>query len=216
MNNYFMKYSKENMIKAVLESKSITEVAISFGLKPSGGNRSNLNKKIKECQIDVSHFTKEKYTKELLESVVIDSVSILEVIQKLGKKPGGGTHGFIKRKIKNFEIDTSHFQGQKANSGLRHKGYKGRSYQEVLIKREKGSRETAYILRRALIESGREHRCEGVGCTITDNWCGKPIQLHVHHKNGNWLDNEKENLEFCCPNCHSQTNNYCSKNNRKE
>ena len=66
MNNYFMKYSKENMIKAVLESKSITEVAISFGLKPSGGNRSNLNKKIKECQIDVSHFTKEKYTKELL------------------------------------------------------------------------------------------------------------------------------------------------------
>ena len=41
------------------------------------------------------------------------------------------------------------------------------------------------------------------------SWLGKPIMLHVNHKNGDWLDDRPENVEFMRPNCHSQTSNYC-------
>lgn len=35
-----------------------------------------------------------------------------------------------------------------------------------------------------------------------------------HHKNGDWRDNRAYNLRFLCPNCHSQTPNFGTKNRR--
>ena len=72
-----------------------------------------------------------------------------------------------------------------------------------------GNRQHAHRLRRALLQMGRAYRCKAAGCVIVDEWLGRPIILHVNHKNGNWLDDRPENLEFLCPNCHSQTANYC-------
>lgn len=39
--------------------------------------------------------------------------------------------------------------------------------------------------------------------------------MQVHHINGNHRDNRIENLQILCPNCHSQTENYGSKNIKK-
>lgn len=36
----------------------------------------------------------------------------------------------------------------------------------------------------------------------------EPLVLQIHHKNGIFHGNTKENLNFLCPNCHSQTENY--------
>lgn len=33
---------------------------------------------------------------------------------------------------------------------------------------------------------------------------GRSLTLDVDHKNNNWLDDRLENLQFLCPNCHSQ------------
>lgn len=46
-------------------------------------------------------------------------------------------------------------------------------------------------------------------------WLGAPIPLQVHHINGNTTDNRLENLQYLCPNCHSQTDNFCGKNTNK-
>jgi Zn finger protein HypA/HybF involved in hydrogenase expression len=43
-------------------------------------------------------------------------------------------------------------------------------------------------------------------------WNGKPIVLELEHKDGNHSNNERENLEAICPNCHSQTNTWRGRN----
>ena len=41
---------------------------------------------------------------------------------------------------------------------------------------------------------------------------GQPIPLELHHKNGDKEDNQLENLELRCPNCHYFTETYKTKN----
>ena len=41
---------------------------------------------------------------------------------------------------------------------------------------------------------------------------GKPIPLQVHHIDGNHINNELNNLQLLCPNCHAQTDNWCRNN----
>lgn len=55
----------------------------------------------------------------------------------------------------------------------------------------------------------RGHRCESCGLT---EWQGKPIKLEMHHVDGDADNNSRENLQLLCPNCHSQTPTFRSKN----
>lgn len=45
-------------------------------------------------------------------------------------------------------------------------------------------------------------------------WKCKKLALQIDHTNGNNSDNRKENLRILCPNCHSQTNTFCGRNNK--
>jgi 5-methylcytosine-specific restriction endonuclease McrA len=48
-------------------------------------------------------------------------------------------------------------------------------------------------------------------CNIT-TWMDKKIVLELEHIDGNSNNNKEENLSLLCPNCHSQTPTYKSKN----
>jgi hypothetical protein len=48
-------------------------------------------------------------------------------------------------------------------------------------------------------------------CGIS-NWFTKPISLELEHKDGNNLNNDRENLEGLCPNCHSITDTWRGRN----
>jgi len=53
----------------------------------------------------------QKYTKEWLEELCANSYSLAEVLRKAGRKQAGGNQETLKKKIAEFNIDTSHFTG---------------------------------------------------------------------------------------------------------
>lgn len=56
-----------------------------------------------------------------------------------------------------------------------------------------------------------EYKC--LICNIIE-WNNKKLSLHLDHINGITNDNRLSNLRFLCPNCHSQTETYCSNRNK--
>lgn len=148
-----------------------------------------------------------KYTKETLEEAVKTSKSISQVLRKIGLSTSGGNHSHIAKKIRYFEINTSHFTGQGWNRGNISNNRKKAN--EILVLTP-GKRTKGHQLTRAMVESDIPHKC--AECDTKPHYNGKPLTLQVDHKNGNWEDNTLENLRFLCPNCHSQTPTFGAKN----
>lgn len=59
----------------------------------------------------------------------------------------------------------------------------------------------SHKLKGKLIRDGIKRNCCEL-CGISE-WLGVKLPLELHHKNGNHQDNELENLQILCPNCHS-------------
>ena len=58
-----------------------------------------------------------KYDKQWLEELCKESYSLAEVLRKAGRKQGGGAQATLRKKIEEFNIDTSHFTGMLWNKG---------------------------------------------------------------------------------------------------
>lgn len=87
-------------------------------------------------------------------------------------------------------------------------------FSDVLVyDRLNGRREGTQILRRALIESGVEYKC--IKCFNTGQWNESKLVLQIDHKDNNRVNNNKENLRFLCPNCHSQRKVYSGRKSLK-
>lgn len=67
-----------------------------------------------------------------------------------------------------------------------------------------------FKLKNKLIKSGlKQNVCEICGIS---EWNGKPINIELHHKDGNKHNHSLDNLQMLCPNCHSQTETFRAKN----
>lgn len=140
----------------------------------------------------------ENFTKEQLEEFVKTSYSLAEVAKKIGYNPKGGSYSTtIKEMINYYHFDTSHFTGQGWNKG-----------NFDYFRFQKGRVIKTGTALKALAHK-RGHRCE---CCGLETWNEQPIPLQVHHKDGDRYNNEEDNLELLCPNCHALTDTFCGKN----
>ena len=64
---------------------------------------------------------------------------------------------------------------------------------------------------RRLLFKQRGYFCEI--CAVSE-WVEKKITLEIHHIDGDSKNNDVKNLQILCPNCHSQTDNFRSKNKK--
>ncbi len=136
-----------------------------------------------------------KYTKALIEAAVRTSTTNVEVLQKLGAKTFiGGMNTYIRSRIRLYRIDTSHFVGSAHGRGITPGGPAHKKpWREVLTRHARTYRTAAHVLRRALLESGVLYKCR---CGQGPVWKGRPLTLEIDHKNGDWQDDRKENLQI--------------------
>ena len=146
---------------------------------------------------------------DIIESIK-NSYSISETLKKLNLTPTGARYAFIKQKVKEFKLDTSHWLGQSAS-----KGKKRHNTTEIpldLILVENSTYSNTHFLKKKLIKKNLLiNKC--YICNLT-TWLDKSIGLQLDHINGNRTDNRIENLRILCPNCHAQTDTYCGKNSK--
>lgn len=157
-----------------------------------------------------------KYTKDILTIAVSKSKTFadcLRIINGCDTKIHGGSIDFIKKKIIEYAIDFSHFDAyhhMRGNNIANNKLTKDAFTEKYLIK---NSNIITFRLKERLFKFGiKENKCEA--CGLCKTWNKKPITLQVDHKNGNRNDNRIENIRILCPNCHSQTDNYCGNKNK--
>lgn len=147
-----------------------------------------------------------KYTQEILAKAVSESLTMREALRKCGvPNLSGGTYHYVTKRIKAYGIDTSHFVGQRWNLG-KHFPATRKSITEILVYHSDGCRQRSKYLMRALLETGREYKCFECGLR---EWRKKRIVLEIEHKDADFQNDKEDNLEFICPNCHSQTNTFC-------
>lgn len=73
-----------------------------------------------------------------------------------------------------------------------------------------GSRRGRGHIRSRILKAGlKEERCERCGLS---EWRGQSLSVTLHHINGDGYDHRLENIEFLCPNCHSQTSTFSGRN----
>ena len=147
------------------------------------------------------------WSKERIENAVKSADSYSEVLVILQIPKQGNNLSTLRKKIALYNIDTSHFTFKKQ--------YKNRSLKYIsaldYIKRKNISSDK--IKYKLLKEGILENKCACCGLT---EWNGKPIVLQLHHIDGNHNNNDLDNLQLLCPNCHSQTENYCGSANKTE
>jgi len=101
-------------------------------------------------------------------------------------------------------------QRKKATETLRLNAIKIREWKIAYLPFE----ELNKVYRRIRILEEQYNKC--IICGIGTIWNNKPLSFHLDHINGNHSDNTRENLRMICPNCHTQTKNYGSKNISKK
>jgi len=151
-----------------------------------------------------------EYPESDFKQLVAKSQTMSQVLNFFGMENKGGNYVTCKTRIQELNIDSSHFLDR----------IKSSNFATSLTKEEFLSR---------LTENSKENRCHTkkylikfkvipyicAKCNNNGIWNETPLSLQLEHKNGISNDNRIDNLEFLCPNCHSQTETFAGKKNKK-
>lgn len=135
-----------------------------------------------------------KYNLEIVIETIKSSCSYVECMRKLGRRTRGSSVTHFKKFVEKHELNTSHFKR------LPTRPHQKQHWSHHLVN---GVSKSSNVLKRCMVEAGVDYICNGCGCGPI--WNNKKLVLQIEHKDGDHLNNDLQNLEFLCPNCHSQT-----------
>lgn len=142
--------------------------------------------------------------KQLLQQLVEECNSFSEILRKQGKAISGASVKLLKQKLDVYEIPYNFI-----SESIRNK--EAKPLEEIMVE---NSSYKSQDLKKRLIKAGmKKDVCEI--CGQGNIWNGKSLVLQLDHINGNHYDNRLENLRIVCPNCHSQTDTFANKKNKK-
>lgn len=169
-------------------------------------NRSINTVRVKASWLGLKYsFLLEKYKKENLEKIILNSKNYRECLKKLNLTLTGNNNITIKKYVDLYCIDISHFVIEQSFKELI-------PLNEILIENSDYSRTN---LKDRLYKEGLKQRsCEL--CGQGEEWMGKKMSLILDHKNGTHNDNRIENLRIVCPNCNATLDTHCGKNKNKK
>ena len=141
-----------------------------------------------------------RYTDQGLNRAVADSKSYAATLKALNLKGSGSSQAKLKKRIQELGINTSHFTGSRWNKGLI-----GECPMDIFVQNSMAPR--TRVRRAVLTHKLIPYQCS---CGNKGFWREEKLTLQLEHKNGIGNDNRLSNLEFLCPNCHSQTETFCA------
>lgn len=154
---------------------------------------------------------KTKWSIEELKCAVSSSLSIRQVIEKLGLIPAGGNYVQIQSAIKINKISTIHFTGKAWRKNKTFEFAPRIKLEEIL---RKNTFFQSHKLKRRLFRAGiKVEQCE-LCCWAEQSQDGR-IPVELDHINGDRNDNRLENLRILCPNCHSLQTTHRGKNKNR-
>lgn len=207
-------FSKEELIGLLKEHKSKVALLRTIGINPKHSKCVRyLVKFVKDNNVDITHHGQTRglhnlFTKEQIQQFANDSLCWTDLIHKLGRRFYGNMISPVKRLVKYYDINTSHFNASLAAARNRKiLNNISKPNEEVFI--EHSTLHRASIKRRIINGNLISYKCRD--CNNIGTWNDKEIILELEHINGINNDHRLENLCFLCPNCHSQTATYGNK-----
>lgn len=218
-------WTEDELREAVREGRSLNQVFQLLGLTVGGSQWLVIRSLILERGWSTEHWKRplqgsaaretsgSKPFRTRLEAVnadvmVRESRSRAELIRSLGFSPNTTTYRVLNDYIRRNGLDIGHFEASHDAMRRTPRRRYRTSLDDILVK--DSTYTSIRTLKERLIDAGLiEPVCAECGI---DSWNGRPIVLHLDHINGIRDDHRLENLRFLCPNCHSQTDTYCGRN----
>ena len=191
-----------NKIKEIIsKSTSKKEVLHRMGFSKSDGRQhKKLQLFISQYDIDISHFGYIPENWKKLPEIISQCYCYADVLRMLGLSTHGSNNKTVKKYVKQFNLDISHFLPTNVGKNIIRL-----ADEEVFCVNTQIDKST---VRKRFLKV-IDYKCSECGIF---EWNGKPLILEMDHIDGNRNNHTLNNLRLLCPNCHSQTNTFGSKN----